>query len=99
MREAGGEGVSPDTHPIRAAIQVANKPLAISVLVGAGCWVAGGRSGGFAAQPASEFVTPIQAAEKRLAVGERPYGTQQYLENMGFFKTLGKRRLNIRVSR
>lgn len=39
----------------------------------------------FAAQPASEFVTPIQALEKRLAVGERPYGTQQYLENIFFF--------------
>lgn len=68
-------GVSPDTHPIRAAVRVANKPLAISPLIGASSWVAGDRSGGFAAQPASKFVTPIQAAEKRLAVGERPYGT------------------------
>lgn len=47
-----------------------------------------------AAQPASEFVTPVQALQKRLAVGERPYGMQQYLENI-FFKTSGKRRLNI----
>lgn len=43
----------------------------------------------FAAQPASEFVTPIQAPEKRLAVGERPYGMQQYLENI-FFKPRGR---------
>lgn len=41
----------------------------------------------FAAQPASEFMTPIQALQKRLAVGERPYGMQQYLEN-NFFKNL-----------